>query len=133
MCSILCIIDKGAAPNPGLVRLAERLLVLSQARGPDDSACSEPAPNVVLGSNRLSIVDRSSDGRMPMSTPNGRAWIVFNGEIYNHDDLRSQLRSRGHTFRSRSDTEVVLHAYLEWETRSSANSTVCSPWSSTTP
>ena len=114
MCSILCIIDKGAAPNPGLVRLAERLLVLSQARGPDDSACLEPAPNVVLGSNRLSIVDRSSDGRMPMSTPDGRAWIVFNGEIYNHDDLRSQLRSRGHTFRSRSDTEVVLHAYLEW-------------------
>ncbi len=83
-------------------------------RGPDDAGVEAPAPGVVLGSARLSIIDLSPAGHQPMADDDGRVWIVFNGEIYNFLQLRSDLEARGHRFRSRADTEVVLHAYIEW-------------------
>ncbi len=69
---------------------------------------------VGLGARRLAIIDVSPAGHQPMSAPDGHAWIVFNGEIYNHVALRSELRQRGMAFRGESDTEVFLAAYRAW-------------------
>lgn len=69
---------------------------------------------VALGHRRLSIVDLSPAGHQPMCSPTGRLWIVYNGEVYNHLELRSELERRGHAFVSRSDTEVILAAFAEW-------------------
>jgi asparagine synthase (glutamine-hydrolysing) len=69
---------------------------------------------VALGHRRLSILDVSPGGHQPMSYQDGRYWIVFNGEIYNHAELRRELEASGHRFASLSDTEVVLAAYAEW-------------------
>jgi asparagine synthase (glutamine-hydrolysing) len=71
------------------------------------------APAAVLGSRRLSIIDRSLNGRMPMGTDDGRRWIVQNGEIYNYRDLRAELAGTG-PFRSASDTEVLLRGWDAW-------------------
>src|SRR3954469_23135596 len=76
-------------------------------RGPDDAGLFV-APGVVLGSRRLSIQDLSTQGHMPMRSADGRYCIAYNGEIYNHLELREQLLSRGYTFRSRTDTETLL-------------------------
>jgi asparagine synthase (glutamine-hydrolysing) len=81
-------------------------------RGPDDAG-SYLAPGVALGSRRLAILDLSEQGHMPMQSADGRYWITYNGEIYNYRDLRAELASRGHRFRSHTDTEVVLHLYQE--------------------
>jgi asparagine synthase (glutamine-hydrolysing) len=69
---------------------------------------------VVLGHRRLSVIDLSESASQPMSTPDGLHWIVFNGEIYNYIELRTELRSLGHEFRTDSDTEVILMAYRQW-------------------
>jgi asparagine synthase (glutamine-hydrolysing) len=69
---------------------------------------------VGLGFRRLSILDLTPSGLQPMSTADGGVTLVFNGEIYNYRELREELRQRGHLFRSSGDTEVLLHAYLEW-------------------
>ncbi len=82
-------------------------------RGPDDSGCWTSG-NVGLGHRRLSIIDLSPSGRNPMCNEDGTVWIVFNGEIYNFLELRPVLESRGHKFRSHTDTEVILHAYEEY-------------------
>jgi asparagine synthase (glutamine-hydrolysing) len=67
-----------------------------------------------IGSRRLAIVDLSASGHQPMSDPEGRYWLTYNGEIYNHLELRAELESLGHRFISHADTEVLLHAYREW-------------------
>ncbi len=67
-----------------------------------------------LGHRRLSILDLSPLGHQPMCTQDGRYWIVFNGEVYNYIELRSELEKLGHTFISRTDTEVILAAYAQW-------------------
>ena len=82
-------------------------------RGPDDHGVSEVGP-VCLGSNRLSILDLSRAGHMPMSDPSGRWWIVYNGETYNFQQLRQELAQLGHAFVSGTDTEVVLRAFIQW-------------------
>ena len=81
-------------------------------RGPDGEGI-ETWGNVGLGHRRLSIIDVES-GRQPMSNEDDSVWISFNGEIYNYAALRGELEDRGHVFRSRSDTEVIVHAYEEW-------------------
>jgi len=82
-------------------------------RGPDDrQAWSDPANRIALGFRRLAIIDLSPEGRQPMLSE--RYAIVFNGEIYNFRELRSELADMGHIFRGHSDTEVVLAAALEW-------------------
>jgi asparagine synthase (glutamine-hydrolysing) len=72
------------------------------------------APAVVVGARRLSIIDVSSRGRMPMSSADGRLWVTYNGEVYNHRELRAELSARGYEFRSDADTEVILHGYAAW-------------------
>ena len=83
-------------------------------RGPDDSGeWINPSGHVGLASRRLSIVDLSPAGHMPMSNEDGTVWIAFNGEIYNHAKLRVDLERRGHQYRSRTDTETIIHLYEE--------------------
>ncbi len=77
---------------------ARRGLALLEARGPDDAGWYE-GDGVVLGHRRLSIMDLSSAGRQPMSTPDGTITVSFNGEIYRFWELRSELEDLGHTFR----------------------------------
>jgi asparagine synthase (glutamine-hydrolysing) len=69
---------------------------------------------LVLGHRRLAIIDLSSTGLQPMSNKDGSLWIVYNGEVYNYLELRAELEKAGYTFRSRSDTEVILYAYQAW-------------------
>lgn len=95
--------------------LLERMTSIIAHRGPDDSGIYiSAAAQVGLGNRRLSIIDLSAAGRMPMSNENGRVWITYNGEIYNFRELRRQLEDRGHRFKSNTDSEVVIHGYEEW-------------------
>ena len=86
-----------------------------QHRGPDHQGqWFDPAINLGLGHRRLAILDLSPQGLQPMQSANGRYVLTFNGEIYNFADLKADLISLGHTFRSASDTEVMLAAFSEW-------------------
>ena len=91
-------------------KVVEGMCGLLAHRGPDGWDVHVDGP-VGLGHRRLAIIDLSSAGTQPMSTADGRLWITFNGEIYNFLDLRAELEARGHVFRSRTDTEVILAAY----------------------
>jgi asparagine synthase (glutamine-hydrolysing) len=100
--------DPGASVNP---RTIQAMLDSIRHRGPDDEGVYL-ASNVGLGHRRLSIIDLSS-GHQPLSNEDGTVWIVFNGEIYNYLELRGFLLSKGHVFKTRSDTEVIVHLYEE--------------------
>lgn len=82
-------------------------------RGPDGEGIYTNG-NIGLGHRRLAIIDLSAAGHQPMRNADGSAWIVYNGEIYNYLELRAELAAKGHRFQSRSDTEVILHAYQEF-------------------
>ena len=75
---------------------------------------SENSFQVGLGHRRLSIIDLSTAAHQPMGNEDGTTWLVFNGEIYNFQEIRRGLEKNGHMFKSKSDTEVILHAYEEW-------------------
>lgn len=110
MCGIAGILSSRPAPVDAVERMVDRM----RHRGPDDAGISAPLANVAVGSARLSIIDLSPAGHQPMASENGGVWIVFNGEVYDFRALRAELERSGHRFRSRTDTEVVLHAYEEW-------------------
>ena len=76
-------------------------------RGPDDEGYFVKG-QIGLGFRRLSIIDLSG-GHQPLSNEDGSIWIIFNGEIYNYQELRAELISKGHVFRTKSDTEVIVH------------------------
>ncbi len=120
--------DKGVMAEP-----IQRMCRIMAHRGPDDEGMvlikgdrnSEIAlsselptgldgPEVGLGHRRLSIIDLSSAAHQPMSNEDGRVWIVFNGEVYNFQEIRERLVKKGHIFKSKCDTEAILHAYEEW-------------------
>jgi asparagine synthase (glutamine-hydrolysing) len=110
MCGIVGVIASRADAPISEARLA-RMRDSLVYRGPDDAG-SYRAPGVALGSRRLAILDLSARGHMPMSTPDGRYWIVYNGEIYNYRELRADLAARGLVFGSNTDTEVILALYV---------------------
>src|SRR5437667_4639312 len=83
-------------------------------RGPDDEGFFAAGP-LGLGFRRLSIIDLAG-GHQPMSDEQETVWIIFNGEIYNYKELRAELQSKGHQFRTNSDTEVIIHGYKHWGT-----------------
>ena len=83
-------------------------------RGPDDQGYYFSGP-IGLGFRRLSIIDLEG-GHQPMTDQQESVWVVFNGEIYNFPELRQELESKGHIFRTHSDTEVILHGYKQWGT-----------------
>jgi asparagine synthase (glutamine-hydrolysing) len=83
-------------------------------RGPEGSGSYfDDSAGIGLGFRRLAIIDLSPAGRQPMTNEDGSVWVVCNGEIYNAPELRTALEHRGHVFRSRSDSEVIVHAYEE--------------------
>ena len=109
MCGILGIVRNSAEAPARL----DRALASLRHRGPDDEGIWNEG-SVTLVHTRLSILDVSPLGHQPMLTPEGRYVIVYNGEIYNHKDIRAELLAIGHVFKSSSDTETILHAFAEW-------------------
>ena len=111
MCGIAGFVDLAVSASSGqtLRRMTGRIA----HRGPDDSGFLEDPP-VFLGHRRLSIVDLSPMGHQPMSNEDGTCDIVFNGEVFNHAAIRPALERAGHRYRSRSDTETILHAWEEY-------------------
>lgn len=109
MCGIAGFTHKRWSPGSDRIRNAVATII---HRGPDQQGVFE-SDLVSLGAARLKIIDLDT-GNQPISS--GDSVIVFNGEIYNHSTLREELESLGHRFQSRTDTETVLHAFLEWDT-----------------
>jgi len=136
MCGIAGIYS--AAGRPIDLRLLETMTQVLAHRGPDGEGyvlmalegsekpvqtrgklthSMAPASHrysIGFGHRRLAILDPTPLGHQPMATENGQVWITYNGEIYNYRELRNELKQRGHQFRSATDTEVILQAYLEW-------------------
>lgn len=113
MCGIAGIWNyaTGAPADRGLLRAMTDSIA---HRGPDDQGAHfDDAAGVGLGFRRLAIIDLSAAGRQPMANEDATVWTVFNGEVYNFQDLRPALEARGHVFRSRTDTEVIVHQYEE--------------------
>ncbi len=111
MCGIAGVVECGRGLSPsdeGLMRMAEVLV----HRGPDAQGIHRAGP-VGLVHRRLSIIDLAS-GQQPMCSPDGNVWVVFNGEIYNYLELKTDLEQHGHRFRTKSDTEVLLALYLQY-------------------
>jgi asparagine synthase (glutamine-hydrolysing) len=113
MCGICGSLSfRGASPEDTAAIAA--LMQLMVRRGPDDRGLWTDHSHSVLGFQRLSILDLSATGHQPMTTPDGRYAIVYNGEVYNFPELREELWDRGIRFRSSGDSEVVLHALALW-------------------
>ncbi|HWR00131.1 MAG TPA: asparagine synthase (glutamine-hydrolyzing), partial [Candidatus Methylomirabilis sp.] len=111
MCGIAGIVTRdGSTPDEGLIR---RMMDAIPYRGRDGEGVWVK-PGVGLGHRRLAIVDLSPMAAQPMSTTDGKFTIVYNGEIYNFRELRDELSRLGSSFRSTSDTEVILEAYRRW-------------------
>jgi asparagine synthase (glutamine-hydrolysing) len=135
MCGIVGLISLNGGP-PIDASVVNRMNDLQAHRGPDGEGFllssltphgfrdqflprlegNHMSPNVrvALGHRRLAIIDLSDRGLQPMTAAGSDTWIVFNGEIYNHTELRSELQTYGYTFKTRTDTEVLLNAYLKW-------------------
>lgn len=111
MCGICGIVycDREQQVEPGLLK---NMCDTIAHRGPDDEGYFAHQ-HVGLGMRRLSIIDLST-GKQPISNEDGKIWIVFNGEIYNHKSLRNELERHGHQFKTQTDTEAIVHAYEEF-------------------
>jgi asparagine synthase (glutamine-hydrolysing) len=115
MCGIAGFIDKRPIGSQRRLEIASRMAASLIHRGPDDGGIwAAESPSVAFGFRRLSILDLSPAGHQPMQSRCRRYTIVFNGEVYNHGELRKQLELHGHRFRGSSDTEVILAAILQW-------------------
>lgn len=112
MCGIVGVYNLNKEPvSTGLLKQMTDIIA---HRGPDGEGHYTDGP-VGLGHRRLAIIDLSPAGQQPMSNETGDVVITYDGEVYNFQELREELEARGHRFRSRTDTEVILHAYEEWE------------------
>lgn len=115
MCGIAGIVEYASNESQINLNLLKAMSDVIIHRGPDDDG-QWIAPNHRCGFSfrRLSIIDLSKAGAQPMSTPDGRYTIVFNGEIYNHLKIRAELETLGWNYRSKSDTETILYGYAQW-------------------
>lgn len=112
MCRIAGFIDP-TLHSSDLIRMRDSM----HRGGPDDAGIyHDPSHHLFLGHRRLALIDLSPAGHQPMTDPSGRLHIVYNGEIYNFKELKSELISSGISFYTQSDTEVILQAYLQWGT-----------------
>jgi asparagine synthase (glutamine-hydrolysing) len=114
MCGIAGIVN--VSSSEALRPAADRMAVAMRHRGPDSQGV-QAFHSCLLVNARLSIIDLSERGRMPMPSADDQVWITYNGETYNAGELRAELVQRGHFFRTTSDTEVVLHLYQEYGER----------------
>ncbi len=115
MCGIVGIISKNSIEPDVLIQARDML----KHRGPDDGGIFVSKDGkILLGHRRLSIIDISFLGHQPMSTPDGRFHMVFNGEVYNYLEIKKELENFGYQFKSTSDTEVVLYAFERWRENS---------------
>ena len=115
MCGIVGMLQTASPPNKNQA-VVKRMLGTIRHRGPDEFgvyAFSRNNDSAALGSARLSILDIQR-GHQPMSNENKTMWIVFNGEIFNHGELKRALQKKGHQFSTHSDTEVIVHAFEEY-------------------
>jgi len=108
ICGIFELQRRDAIPEEVVRRMTDTII----HRGPDDEGIYV-APGIGLGFRRLSIIDIAG-GHQPISNEDGRIWVMLNGEIYNHSELRQDLLGRGHRFVTRSDTESIVHLYEEY-------------------
>src|SRR5258708_10370629 len=111
MCGICGIFHFGSGQRVDetvLLEMNQRIV----RRGPDDAG-SLVSDGAGMAMRRLSIIDLKT-GHQPLSNEDGSIWIVYNGEIYNHNDLREKMLARGHTYRTNSDTESIVHLYEEY-------------------
>src|SRR5581483_11336861 len=111
MCGI-CGFYSPRTAEPADPRVLASMTELLDHRGPDDRGTHFDGP-LALGFTRLSIIDLGG-GHQPMCNEQGDVWLVFNGEIWNYQQLRAQLQAQGHVFRTAADTETVIHAYEEY-------------------
>src|SRR5437764_1768699 len=111
MCGIAGIVAVDRLDQEAPAR-AMRMRDIITHRGPDEAGlhCDTHA---ALAHRRLSIVDLGA-GQQPLSNEDGSIWVIFNGEIYNHTDIRTALEAYGHAYRTKSDTETIVHAYEQW-------------------
>jgi asparagine synthase (glutamine-hydrolysing) len=117
MCGITGILEYARNERNVTTDLLTRMSDVIAHRGPDDAGTYvSPDRRLGFGFRRLAIVDLSPAGHQPMSTADGRFTIVFNGEVYNHLELRKELEAKGYTYKSRSDTETILYGFREWGT-----------------
>ena len=116
MCGIAGFLDRSGTDGPErLYALVTSMTDAIAYRGPDDSgAWSDAEAGIVLGQRRLSIIDLSAEGHQPMASADGNWMIVFNGEVYNFQELRKELEALGCRFRGHSDTEIMLAAFERW-------------------
>lgn len=112
MCGIAGIIDfKNGVEAGSLQAMTDAI----RHRGPDDEGFYlNEKKTVALGHRRLSFLDLSEKGRQPICNETGEIWLTFNGEIYNYQNIKNELQQKGHTFKSDTDSEVIIHAYEEW-------------------
>ena len=111
ICGVLSLEGPLALPE----QTPERMVGVMRHRGPDEFGAWRDC-SIFMGHARLSIIDLES-GQQPMPSRDGRFWITFNGEIFNYIELARELEGLGHVLRTRSDTEVIIHAYQEWGKR----------------
>jgi asparagine synthase (glutamine-hydrolysing) len=112
MCGIAGFVDAGPSTREPRTACVQAMCEAIRHRGPDDGGVFVDDV-AALGMRRLSIIDLST-GHQPMSNEDGTVWLVFNGEIYNYQALTATLEALGHTFRTSSDTEAIVHAWEEW-------------------
>jgi asparagine synthase (glutamine-hydrolysing) len=115
MCGLAGVARRRPASQDVSAELLDRMLAVIRHRGPDGSGLYADE-RVGLGSVRLSVIDLAR-GVQPMTNEDGSVVVVYNGEIFDHLALRGELEARGHLFRTRSDTEVLVHAYEQWGER----------------
>lgn len=116
MCRIAGILSTRLQPAERMQKVNSMCEVMKHG-GPDDSGTfADDSVGLTFGHRRLTVIDLSANGHQPMTDADSKAWINFNGEIYNYLDLRNELLTLGAVFKSSTDTEVILQAYLHWGT-----------------